>query len=248
MIKTAIIDDEPNNVRSLVALLQKYCPEVNITGTADSPETGYELITNLKPELVLLDIKMSSGNAFDMLDRLMPIDFEVIFVTAFDSYAITAFHYAALDYLLKPVSIKDLDAAIQKAIVRVAEKTTNQKIANLLQNLREGDTKQKKIAISDQNGLVFVGLDTIVYLEANKSYTTLYLSNKHKIVASKALGSFEEMLPPESFSRIHHSYIVNHDFVKRYHAGRGGHVEMEDGFTIEVSVRKKEMFLSKFIR
>lgn len=248
MIKAVIIDDEPNNVSSLTELLNTYCPEVSVKGTADSPETGYKLITELKPELVLLDIKMSSGNAFDMLDRLATVDFEVIFVTAFDSYAINAFQYSALDYLLKPVNIKSLQAAVQKAITRVAEKTANQKITNLLHNLKAGETTHKKIALSDQNGLIFVRLDTIIYLEADKSYTTLYLNNKQKIVVSKTLGNFEDMLPPEFFSRVHHSYIVNHDFINRYHAGRGGYLEMENGFTIEVSIRKKEVFLSKFIR
>jgi two-component system, LytTR family, response regulator len=247
MIRTVIIDDEPNNVEALSALLKKYCAGVFLTGTADSSETGIALITEVKPELVLLDIEMPFGNAFDMLDKLVPVDFEIIFITAFDNYAINAFHYSALDYLLKPVNIKALQAAVQKAITRISEKNINQRINNLLSNLKTGDIVQQSIALPSQTGLTFVRLDDITWLEANSSYTNIYLQNKQKIVVSKTMGDFETMLPAASFSRVHHSYIVSHRFIRKYFSGRGGYLEMEDGTVIEVSIRKKDMFLSKFL-
>lgn len=248
MIQTVIIDDEPNNVQALATLLKRYCTKVMVVGTADSADTGYELISRLKPDLVFLDIEMPSGNAFDMLDRLVPIDFEIIFITAFDNYAINAFHYSALDYLLKPVNIKRLQVAVEKAATRIKEKTANLKVNNLLYNLKTADATHQRMALPSNNGLVFIRLDTLIWLEANSSYTNIYLNNKQKIVVSKTLGDFEDMLPPESFSRVHHSYIVNHDFIRKYHSGRGGYLEMEGGFIVEVSSRKKEIFLSKFIR
>ncbi len=248
MIRTLIIDDEENNVKGLVALLERYCQEVEVVGTANSSQSGQQLISDMKPDLVFLDIEMPAGNGFDMLDSLDQVDFAIIFVTAFDNYAINAFRYSALDYLLKPVNIKNLQAAVQKVVIKLEEKTATQKVNNLLYNLKVGDTTQRKLALSSQDGLVFARLDTLVWLHASRNYTQIYLSNKQKIMVSKTLGDFENILPPESFSRVHHSYIVNHDFIKKYHQGRGGYLEMEDGFTIEVSSRKKEMFLSKFMR
>lgn len=247
MIRTVIIDDEPNNVASLSALLKKYCPDVSVEGTADSSESGIQLISEVNPELVLLDIEMPFGNAFDMLDKLVPVNFEIIFITAFDNYAINAFHYSALDYLLKPVNIKQLQAAVLKAANRINEKDVNQRITNLLTNLKTGDIGHQSIALPSQSGLTFIRLDNIIWLEANSSYTNIYLQNKQKIVVSKTLGDFEALLPAASFSRVHHSYIVNHRYIKKYFSGRGGYLEMEDGTSIEVSIRKKDMFLSKFL-
>ena len=246
MIPAVIIDDEPNNVEALKALLQKYCPEVTISGTADTTETGYSLIIETKPNLVFLDIEIPYGNAFALLDRLSPINFEVIFVTAFDNYAISAIKYSALDYLLKPVNIKELQNAVYKAIERIDEKNTNQKIDNLLHNLKTTKTSQQKIALPSQNGFVFININEFVRLEASSNYTAIFLSNKKKFLVSRSLKDFEEILPVDFFSRVHHSHIVNHNFIKKYHQGRGGYLEMEDGTTIEVSSRKKESFLSKF--
>jgi two-component system, LytTR family, response regulator len=247
MIQTVIIDDEPNSVEALDTLLKRYCGEVMVVGTADSSDSGFQLISEVKPDLVLLDIEMPAGNAFDMLDRLVPVNFEIVFITAFDNYAINAFHYSALDYLLKPINIKELQTAVQKAAIRIREKTANQKINNLLYNLKAGDATHQKIVLPSHRGLIFIRVDTLVWLEANSSYTNIYLNNKQKIVVSKTLGDFENILPSESFSRVHHSYIVNHDFITKYHSGRGGYLEMEGGYIVEVSSRKKEMFLSKFM-
>jgi len=248
MISTIIIDDEPNNVQALDSLLKRYCTEVMVVGTANSCDSGYRLISEVSPKLVLLDIEMPAGNAFDMLDRLDSIDFEIIFITAFENYAINAFRYSALDYLLKPVNIKELQSSVQKAITRLKEKNADQRINNLLYNMKVTDTVHQRLVLPANNGLIFIRLNTLVWLEANNNYTNIYLNNNQKILVTKTLGEFENMLPPESFSRVHHSFIVNHDFIKKYQTGRGGYLEMEGGYIIEVSVRKKELFLSKFIR
>jgi two-component system, LytTR family, response regulator len=246
MIRTVIIDDEPNNVESLAALLKSYCPEVELVGTADSSETGYNQIVALSPQLVLLDIEMPFGNAFDMLDRLAPVSFETVFVTAFDNYAINAFRYSALDYLLKPVNIKQLQATVERAAARIQEKNSNHRVNNLLYNLNASANSQKKMALPIATGLVFIRIDSFMWLEASSNYTNIHLSDSRKIVVAKTLREFEDILPDDLFSRVHHSYIINHNFIKKYHTGRGGYLEMEDGTTIEVSIRKKDTFLSKF--
>jgi two-component system LytT family response regulator len=246
MIRAVIIDDEPNNVASLQGLLTEYCPEVKIEGTANNRSTGSILIRETQPDLAFLDIEMPYGNAFDLLNDLTPVTFDIIFVTAFDNYAINAIKYSALDYILKPVNIKELQVAVQKASESIRAKDINQKIDNFLKNLKTTQPVQKKMALPTPDGLLFVCIEDFVRLEAESNYTSIYLKNQKKIVIAKTLREFEELLPSEIFSRIHHSHIINHNYIKQYHRGRGGYLEMEDGTAIEVSARKKDSFLSKF--
>jgi two-component system LytT family response regulator len=246
MIQAIIIDDEPNNVEALQQLLVKYCPVVEVIGTANDVQTGQALIVNTDPDLVFLDIEMPYGNAFDMLNTLTPVSFEIIFVTAFDNYAINAIKYSALDYLLKPVNIRELQGAVQKAADRIKTKNINRKIENLLHNLNVPNFSYQKIALPTLEGFVFVNIKDLVWLEARGSYTCIYLDTRQKIIVSRTLKEFEDMLPEASFSRIHQSYIINHHFIRKYTRGRGGSIEMEDGTVIEVSMRKKDEFLGKF--
>lgn len=246
MIRTIIIDDEPNSVDTLRQLLLKYCPTITIIGTADNAQTGREAIINGKPDLVFLDIEMPYGNAFELLNNLPVIDFEIVFVTAFDNYAINAIKYSALDYLLKPVNIKELQVAVEKAGERIKSKNISQKIDTLLFNLNVSKPSLQKVALPTLEGLVFVNIKELVWLEARGSYTVIYLENRQKITVSRTLKEFEDILPEDSFSRIHQSYIINHNFIKKYNRGRGGSIEMEDGTVIEVSLRKKDEFLAKF--
>lgn len=247
MIRTIIIDDEPNNVEALNQLLLAYCPPVQVTGTADNIKTAQALIVNNKPDLVFLDIEMPYGNAFELLNILSPVNFEIIFVTAFDNYALNAIKYSALDYLLKPVNIKELQVAVQKAADRIQAKNIGHRIDTLLYNLQTTKAGSQRLALPTMDGFVFMDSEEFVRLEANNNYTTLHLKDKSKVLIAKSLKEFEELLHPNQFSRVHHSHIINHSFVKKYHRGRGGYIEMEDGTTIEVSTRKKEEFLTKFI-
>lgn len=246
MIRAVIIDDEPMNVTSLQMLLEKYCPEVIIEGIADNSTTAYSLIKRVQPDLAFLDIELPYKNAFDLLNELLPIDFEIIFVTAFNNYAINAFKYSALDYLLKPVNITELQAAVKKAAESVRAKKNTNRVVSLLENLNQSQPIQQKMALPVSDGLLFVNIADFVRLEAQGNYTTISMNTQKKIIVAKTLGEFEEMLPKSDFSRIHHSHIINHNYIRQYHRGRGGYVEMEDGVSIEVSVRKKEAFLSKF--
>lgn len=246
MIRTIIIDDEPNNVDTLKQLLLKYCPAIEVVGVAENAQSGREVILNMQPDLVFLDIEMPYGNAFELLNNLSVINFEIIFVTAFDNYAINAIKYSALDYLLKPVNIKELQAAVQKAGDRIKYKNISQKIDTLLFNLNVAKPGLQKVALPTLEGLVFVNIKELVWLEARGSYTVIYMENKQKITVSRTLKEFEDILPEDNFSRIHQSYIINHNFIKKYNRGRGGTIEMDDGTVIEVSLRKKDDFLAKF--
>ncbi|WP_462219040.1 LytR/AlgR family response regulator transcription factor [Ferruginibacter sp.] len=247
-ISAVIIDDEPGNIITLLELVKQYCPDVFIKGTAPDPLKGYELIKQSNPDLVFLDIEMPYGNAFDLLDKLAPVSFEVVFITAFNDYAIKAFKYAALDYLLKPVNINELKEAVNKVSKRLEERTVNNRINTLLGNFKAENAITQKIALPAFDGCYFEDISNIMYLQTENSYTYIYCKGKTKLLVTKNLKDFEDILPSALFCRIHHNSIVNINFVKKYSKGRGGHVQMEDGTTVEISVRKKSDFFDRFIQ
>lgn len=246
MIKAVIVDDEENNIGALQSLLTQFCPEIDITGTAGNARQAFTVISELQPQLVFLDIEMPMGNGFDLLEKLMPVNFEVIFVTAFDQYAITAFKYSALDYLLKPVSIDDLKRAVSRSVLRIAEKNVNNRIETLIANFRNEAQGLKKIGLPTAEGLIFEEIENIIHLQAESNYTLVFIRNKKKMTITKSLKEFEDMLPASIFCRLHHSHIVNLNYITKYYKGRGGYVELSDGTTVEVSTRKKDDFLEKF--
>jgi two-component system LytT family response regulator len=246
MIRTVIVDDEQNNIGALQSMLSQFCPEIRVDGTASNAQEAYQIIKELNPQLVFLDIEMPFGNGFDLLERMVPVEFEVIFVTAFDQYAITAFKYAALDYLLKPVSIEELKRAVNRSIVRIEEKNVNTRIASLISNIRNDSPGLKKIGLPASEGLVFEEIENIMHLQADSNYTIVFIKDKKKMMIAKTLKEFEDILPPALFCRLHHSHIVNLNYISKYYKGRGGYVELSDGTIVEVSSRKKDDFLEKF--
>lgn len=245
-IKAILIDDEPGNIVTLTELIKEFCPEISIEGKAANIIAAQQLIYKHNPDLIFLDIEMPYGNAFDLLDKLSPVSFEVIFITAFNNYAIKAFKYAVLDYILKPVNIDELKLAVAKALKRIKEKDVNNRIDFLLKNLRTENQMSQKIGLSTVEGFSFEEVNNIIHLQAEGSYTRVFLKGKKTEVVSKSLKEFEDILPQSLFCRIHHSHIINLGFVKKYYNGRGGYVELENGNKVEVSVRKKESFFEKF--
>ena len=246
MITSLIVDDDLKNVRVLKGLLQKFCPQVDILGEANEIQEAIRLVQTCKPELLFLDIEMPYGGGFDMLDQLRPVDFEVIFITAYDHYAIRAFKYSALDYLLKPVRIEELQSAVKKAEEQRLSINTGLKLQMLFEALKPQYASMQKIAIAGIDGLTFVEIKNIIRCESQGNYTHIHLLQKEKITTSKNIREFEELLPSGVFCRVHNSHLINLNYIKKYFKGRGGYVLLEDGSTIEVASRRKEEFLKRF--
>lgn len=248
MIKTVLIDDEVDSIRILQRLLEAYCPEVVVAGKADGVETGVHTIQTAKPDLVFLDIEMTQGNAFDLLNQLQPVNFQIIFVTAFDNYAIRAFKYSAVDYLLKPVDIDDLCAAVERVSQKIQGKSFIDQMQVLLYNVETFHLSQQKMAVPTLTGLIFVAIRDIMRFEAKGSYTTIYLNNGEQIMATRNIKEYEDLLPAVIFCRVHNSHIINLHKIQKYHKGRGGYVIMEDGSSIEVASRRREEFLRRLLK
>lgn len=248
MIRTVLVDDEIDSIRVLQKLLESFCPQVAIVGTASGVETALRVIRETGPDLVFLDIEMAQGNAFDLLNQLQPLQFQFIFVTAFDDYAIRAFKYSAVDYLLKPVDIDDLRSAISRVQERPLEKDLTQKMRTLLEHMGTLQISQQKMAIPTITGLMFVPVQEILRFEAKGNYTNIIMANNDAILATKTIKDYEEALPEVIFYRIHNSHIINLSRIREYQKGRGGSVVMEDGTVIEVASRRREEFLRRLLK
>jgi two-component system, LytTR family, response regulator len=248
MIRTVLVDDEIDSICVLERLLETFCPQVRIVGKADGVENALRTIQALLPDLVILDIEMTQGNAFDLLNQLQPIAFQVIFVTAFDNYAVRAFKYSAVDYLLKPVDIDDLRNALDKVTEKTQEKDMMGKMKVLLDNMGTLNLSQQKMAVPTMTGLVFVAIRDIIRFEAKGNYTIIFLNNGDKVTASRNIKDYEDLLPGSIFYRIHNSHIINLQNIQKYHKGRGGYVIMDDGTSIEVAIRRREEFLRRLVK
>ncbi|MDB5281112.1 MAG: DNA-binding response regulator [Bacteroidota bacterium] len=245
MISAVLIDDEPLVIKTLEAMLKKHCPEVNICGTADSASSGKQLIESVKPELVFLDIEMPFGNGFDLLKSFSRIFFEVIFVTAFDRYALNAFKYSAVDYVLKPIDKEELKTAVVKADKAIKLRDEKKNIAVLIEALNKKAGDPLKIALPTMEGLIFVLIDNIVYCKSDGNYTKFHFKDGSSYLVSRQLNEYDKALPENTFFRVHNEYIVNLNHVSKYLKGRGGQIILETGEPINVSVRKKDEFLKK---
>ena len=244
MIKALIIDDEQNCIESLAFDLKKNCPDVEIVETCISPKQGLLSIKKYKPELVFLDVQMPWMNGFEMLELLDEIDFAIIFTTAYDQFAAKAFRISAIDYLLKPVDANDLKEAVKKAADKIQQQTGAANINNLLNNFKKPEASQR-IAFPGREGYEFVEATKIVYAKAEGSYTHVFLNDKRKLIVSKTLSDIEEMLPVESFQRIHHSTLVNLSHVTHLFKTDGGYVVLDSGEKLAVSKSKKENLMER---
>jgi two-component system LytT family response regulator len=248
MIRTVLIDDETDSIRVLQKLLETYCPQIEVVGTAEGVETGLEVIQATRPDLLLLDIEMTQGNAFDLLNQLRPLTFQVIFVTAFDNYAIRAFKYSAVDYLLKPVDIDELVSAVRRVAERSQQRNIIDQMQVFLDNMGTYSLAQQKMAVPTVDGLIFINLREVVRLEAKSSYTQINLENGEMVMATRTIKDYEDILPETLFCRIHNSHIINLQKIEKYHKGRGGYVILEDGSEIEVASRRRQEFLRRLLK
>jgi len=243
MIRAIIIDDELNCIKTFQNDLKMFCPDVTVIDTCQSAKEGLLSIKHNKPDLIFLDIEMPWMNGFEMLELIdKEINFQIIFTTAYDQFAVKAFKVSAVDYLLKPVDSDDLLNAIEKVKKAMRENEGKNNITNLLQN-NKTPVEHQKIAIPNREGYEFVPVDEIIYCKANGAYTEIVLNYNKKILLSKPLGETEEMLPAELFERIHHSILVNIHHINQYKKTTGSYIIMNNGDELNVSKSKKEQLL-----
>ncbi len=245
-ITAILVDDEPRGLSSLRTLLQMNCPEVNVLACCQDANDAVEKVRQQSPQLIFLDVAMPGKNGFDLLRELGGISFEIIFVTAHNSYMLQAFRFSAVDYLLKPVEDEMLSEAVQRAIKRINDKTEGAHLQTFLHNMQQnGTVKKMKLCVPSTRGVRVIEITTIIYCEANSNYTNFYLNNGESLCSSKPIYEYETLLEDSSFIRVHKSFLVNLEHIKEYIRGEGGSVIMSNNHEVEVSRRKKELFVKK---
>ena len=221
----------------------KYCSGVDVVGVADGVASGIECIHQYNPDLVMLDIRMQDGTGFDLLKEIGSLTFQLIFTTAYDEYAVKAFKFSAVDYLLKPIDIEELEAAIERVKTNIAKQEKKHDYQSLVKNLLEFNSADPRITISTDSSLEMLRASNIVRLEADGSYTLFLMSDGRKILSSKSLKYYEEMMEEYLFLRIHKSHIVNLSYVMRFLKSDGGSVELSNGDKVPISRRRRDAFM-----
>lgn len=242
ILKAILVDDEFSSLQNLEQKLAKFCPDMQVVAVAQKPEEAILLIRQHKPDVIFLDIEMPRMNGFRMLDELGDYDFDIVFTTAYNHYAIDAIRISAFDYLTKPIAIKDL----QKTVERLALRTklhTKDKMDAFRASLISPKSQEEKVAIPTSDGLEFIPIKNIVHIESSSNYSKIFLVDGKKILVTKLLGDFEEMLQPYHFFRVHNSHLINLSHIKKYTRGEGGQVVMQNDDVIDISRRKKDEFL-----
>jgi two-component system LytT family response regulator len=246
-IKCAIIDDELNNIDNLSLLLKSHCPEIDIVATANDAEAGKTIIRNQKPDLIFLDIQMPGKSGFDMLGELHDLDLEIIFVTAYHQYAIKAMKFSAVDYLLKPINLNELQSAVNRAIKRLLQKHHNIRLENLISLLQKQQYKDEhRIGLTTLKETRFVKTNEIIRCESSNNYTNFFLVNGEQLLVSKPIYEYEELLADYGFIRCQQSHIINRAHIKSWVKDMGGYILMADNKQIPISRNKKDI-LKRFL-
>jgi two-component system LytT family response regulator len=248
MIRCVLIDDESNSLEMMEWLLKNYCPQVQIMAMCNAAQAGIEAINAHHPDVVFLDIEMPHMNGFDMLEQFEKLNFDVVFTTAYDQFAIKAFKYSALNYLLKPVDPVDL----QETIARIEKKKavpTKEQIDLLMQNvLHKNKQAVERIALTTNDGMVFVNTKEVVYCQAESNYTSVVMTDGKKYMVSKILKDIEEVLSGPDFYRVHHSYFININHIKKFIRGEGGYLVMDNDVSISISRARRQGFMEQFAK
>lgn len=242
MIKSIIIDDETNNQELISNLLKSYAENIQVVAIADSVETAYNEIMEHQPDLIFLDIQMPDGTGFDLLKKFDKINFKVIFVTAHQEYAIEAFKFSAIDYLLKPLSPANLILAVKKVEESISGEELNLKLKTLLSNISEPLKNKKKIVLKTMERIYSVDINDIIRFESDGGYSKVYLLDGKRIMVSRTMKEFEDMLLDANFLRVHNSHLINMNHLYCFEKTEG-HVVMKDDSIVPVSNRKKEQLL-----
>lgn len=248
MLRALIVEDELNSQELLKEIIEEYCEGVTVVDMAQGVKEALTKIEQHRPDLLLLDIELADGDGFQVLEQAGDLDFDVIFTTAYDQYAIKAFKFAATDYILKPVDIEEM----QEAVKRIVEKRknpevgpSNDQLQTLINNIRNLQQPFKRIVLPTTNGFTVVDPKDIIRCESDRNYTFIFLTDGRKILVSRTIKEYDEMLRDYNFFRIHQSHLINLAFLKNYTRGRGGYVELTDGTTLDVSARRKADFLRR---
>lgn len=245
MLRTIIIDDEPNAVGLLALRLLQHCPQIDVVASCTSSHKGVQAILEHRPDLVFLDIEMPQMNGFEVLEAVSGVSFSLVFVTAYDKFALKAFRYSAVDYLLKPIDTQELVQAVQR--VENSRKTAPEQIQHLKGQLSNGGKSlPDRIALPYQNGVAFVNLTDILYCESDDNYTKFYLADGQHYLATKPLRDIQELLEERDFLRVHRQYLINLSHIKKFVKGEGNYVVMTNGQSIPVSRTQKDRLMERF--
>jgi two-component system LytT family response regulator len=242
MLRVVIIDDEPDAVKFIQGIISEYCPNLEVAGTANSARDGISVINQARPDLVFLDVQMPHGSGFDLLTSFPEKTFDVIFITAYNHYAIQAIKFSAVDYILKPVNISEFIEAVGKVEQkRSSLEYRNLNYHSLLENLKA--PLPSKLAIPTSDGIEYLNTAEIIRIEADRSYSWFYLTERRKYLVSRNLKEYQELLQELNFFRPHNSHLINMIFVKKFIRQEGGYIEMTDGSNVPISRGKKDLFL-----
>jgi len=242
-IKAILIDDELSSLQNLRQKIDEFCPDLQVIAMAQKPEEAMLLIKHHKPDVIFLDIEMPKMSGFRMLEELGECNFEIIFTTAYNHYAIDAIRISAFDYLMKPISIKELQASVDRLSRMRSFSQTREKIDILKNSMSEKKSQEDKIAIPTSEGLEFIPIKNILHIESSSNYCKIFFTESKSLLVTKLLKDFEDMLQPYHFYRIHNSHLINLNYIQKYVKANGGQVMMKDGTVIDVARRKKEEFL-----
>lgn len=243
MIKAIIIDDEKTSRITLTAMLNKHCKDVEVVAEADGCNSGIEAIKEYKPDVIFLDIQMPDGSGFKLLEDIGEINFEVIFSTAYDQFAIKAIKYSALDYLLKPINPEDLTASVVKLQQKLQKGKDYTGLKFLVDKVKSPEKDLKKIVLGNSDGIYVVDIDSIIRCESVDCYTKFFLADGRVIMVSKTLKEHDELLSDYSFLRTHKSHLINTKYVISYQRADGGRILMSDGTEVPCSRRKRDQII-----
>ena len=244
-VRAILVDDERSSLENLHQKLTEFCPDISVIGMMEKPEDAILAIRQQKPDVIFLDIEMPRMSGIRMLDELPDYNGEIIFTTAYNHYAVDAIRISAFDYLVKPVSIPDLQNAIAR-LVRSKQHETGERLDILRQSLSENKSQEDKIAVPTNEGLEFLQIKTIIHIESSSNYSRIFLDNGKQMLVTRLLKDFEDILTPYRFYRVHNSHLINLNYIRKYIRGEGGQVVLQNGDVVDVARRKKEEFLKLF--
>lgn len=244
-LQVIIVEDEFHSRETLKTFLEEYCPEVEVLDTASNVEEAITKISNYQPNLVFMDIELQTGTGFDVIQKIKHLNFHLIFTTAFEHYAIKAIKFSSIDYLLKPIDLEELLEAVQKAKSLVQEESRQHLLENLLSNFQTPTLENRKICLATSEGIEFIPTNQISYCEANGSYTDFHLTDGRKLVVSKNLKEYENLLGEMNFMRVHNSFLINLGEVKKFVKSEGGYIVMNNDRQVSISNSKRDAFMKR---